>query len=126
MPERVLAITLAQARIGFGVVSLLAPGVMARTITGSDEGGMRLFVRMIGARDLALGLGLQAALNREAPTRGWLEASAVVDGVDAAAALLARTHLRPVVFPGVLGAATSGALLSAWLARDSAGRERDV
>jgi hypothetical protein len=126
MRERVLAVTLAQARIGFGVVSLLAPGLIARAMAGEDGGGTRLFVRMIGARDLALGLGLQAALNRDAPTRGWLEVSAVVDGIDAGASVLARNHLRPGVFPGVLGAATSGALLSAWLARDSAGRERDV
>jgi hypothetical protein len=120
--DRLLAVTLAQGRIAFGVVSLFAPGVVARTVTGRDEQGTRLFVRMIGARDLALGLGLQAALHRDAPTRGWLEVSAVVDGTDAAAFLLARPHLRPGVFPGVLGAATSGALLSAWLAQGSAGR----
>jgi hypothetical protein len=119
MEERDLAVTLARGRIAFGVVSLLAPGLVARTMTtgGSSEGGMRLYVRMVGARDLGLGLGLQVALGREAPTRGWLEASAVVDGIDAAACLLARHHLRPGVFPGTLGLAASGALLSAWLAQ---------
>ena len=84
---------------------------------GGSEGGTRLFVRMVGARDLGVGLGLQLALEREAPTRGWLEASAVIDGIDAAACVLARDHLRPGVFPGILGLATTGALLSAWLAR---------
>ena len=90
-------------------------------MTGDDEpeGGTRLFVRMVGARDLGLGLGLQLALDRDAPTRGWLEASAVVDGIDAAACLLARHHLRPGVFPVTLGLAATGALLSAWLARHS-------
>ena len=119
MEERDLAVTLARGRIAFGVVSLLAPGLVARTMTtgGSSEGGTRLYVRMVGARDLGLGLGLQVALGRDAPTRGWLEASAVVDGIDAAACLLARHHLRPGVFPGTLGLAASGALLSAWLAR---------
>jgi hypothetical protein len=119
MEGRDLAVSLARGRIAFGVVSLLAPGLVARTMTGGDEseGGTRLFVRMIGARDLGVGLGLQAALDREAPTRGWLEASAVIDGIDAAACLLARHHLRPGVFPGTLGLAASGALLSAWLAR---------
>jgi len=120
MEDKVLTVALAQARIGFGVVSLLAPGVVARAMTGSDEGGMKLFVRMIGARDLALGLGLQAALTRETPTRGWLETGAVVDGIDAVASVLGRQHLRAGVFPGVLGAATGGALLSAYLARGSA------
>jgi hypothetical protein len=119
MEERELAATLARGRIAFGVVSLIAPGLVARTMTGEAgaEGGTRLFVRMVGARDLGVGLGLQLALQRDAPTRGWLEASAVVDGIDAAACLLARHHLRPGVFPGTLGLAAAGALLSAWLAR---------
>jgi hypothetical protein len=72
---------------------------------------------MVGARDLGVGLGLQLALDRGAPARGWLEASAVVDGVDAAACLLARNHLRRGAFPATLGLAATGALLSAWLAR---------
>jgi len=119
MEARDLAASLARARIAFGVVSLLAPGVVARTMTGAgnSEGGTRLFVRMVGARDLGVGLGLQIALDRDAPTRGWLEASALVDGIDAAASVLARSHLRPSVFPGTLGLAATGALLSAWLAR---------
>jgi hypothetical protein len=119
MEERDLALILARGRIAFGVVSLVAPGLVARTMTGpgGSEGGTRLFVRMIGARDLGVGLGLHVALDRDTPTRGWLEASAVVDGIDAAACLLARNHLRPGVFPGTFALAASGALLSAWLAR---------
>jgi hypothetical protein len=119
MEERDLAGSLARGRIAFGVVSLLAPGLVARAMTGDvgAEGGTRLFVRMIGARDLGVGLGLQVALDRDAPTRGWLEASAVIDGIDAAACVLARHHLRPGVFPGTLGLAAAGTLLSAWLAR---------
>jgi hypothetical protein len=118
MEERDLAVSLAGGRIAIGVVSLLAPGVVARTMTGRDgsEGGTRLFARMVGARDLGLGLGLLVALNRDAPVRGWLEASAVVDGIDAIACLLAREHLRTIVLPGALGLAAAGALLSAWLA----------
>ena len=123
MEERDLAVILARGRIAFGVVSLLAPGLLSRTLTGSgrSEGATRLFVRMIGARDLGVGFGLHVALDRDAPTRGWLEASAVVDGIDAAACVLARHHLRPGVFPGTLGLAAGGALLSAWLARQLPG-----
>jgi len=119
MEPRDLAVSLARGRIAFGVVSLLAPGLVARTMTGAQRsnGGTRLFLRMVGARDLGIGLGLHVALDRDAPTRGWLEASAVVDGVDAAAFLLARSHLRPSVLPGTVGLAATGALISAWLAR---------
>jgi hypothetical protein len=119
MEERALAVSLARGRIAFGVVSLLAPGLLARTMTGRSDGGTRLFVRMVGARDLGVGLGLHAALDRDAPTRGWLEASAVVDSIDAAAFLLARPHLRPGVLPGTVGMAAAGALLSARLARQA-------
>jgi hypothetical protein len=114
-----LAVGLASGRVAIGVVSLLAPGIVGRTMTGGQgsEGGTRLFARMVGARDLGLGLGLLVALNRGAPVRGWLEASAVVDGIDASACLLARDHIRTSVFPGAVGLATAGALLSAWLAR---------
>ncbi len=119
MQERDLAVSLASGRIAIGVVSLLAPGFVGRTMTGrvGSEGGTRLFARMVGARDLGLGLGLLVALNRGAPVRGWLEASAVVDGIDATACLLARDHIRTSVFPGALGLAAAGALLSARLAR---------
>jgi hypothetical protein len=113
-----LALSLARGRIAIGVVSLLAPELVGRTITGRDGslGRTRLFVRMVGARDLGLGLGLLVALDRSAPVRGWLEASAVVDGLDAAACLLARHHIRASVFPGAVGLAAGGALLRAWLA----------
>jgi hypothetical protein len=118
MEARDLAVSLAGGRIAIGVVSLLAPGFVGRTMTGRDgsEGGTRLFARMVGARDLGLGLGLLSALNRGAPVRGWLEVSAVVDGIDATACLLARDHIRTSVFPGALGLAAAGALLSARLA----------
>jgi hypothetical protein len=46
----------------------------------------------------------------------------VVDGIDAAAFLLGRPHLRPGVLPSTVGMAAAGALLSAWLARGSVHR----
>jgi hypothetical protein len=129
MEGRELAVSLAGGRIAIGVVALLAPGFVGRAMIRRDgsEGGTRLFARMVGARDLGLGLGLLIALNRDAPVRGWLEASAVVDGIDATACLLARNHIRPRVLPGALGLAAAGALLSARLAAqlDHAGAMSD-
>ena len=118
MEGKDLAVSLAGGRIAIGAVSLLAPRFVGRTMTGRDgsEGGTHLFARMVGARDVALGLGVLVALDRGAPVRGWLEASALVDGIDAAACLLARDHLRASVFPAAVGLAATGALLSAWLA----------
>ena len=118
MGPRDLAVGLAGGRIAIGVVSLLVPGLVGRAMMGpkGSLGGTRLFFRAVGARDLALGLGVLVALDRDAPVRGWLQASALVDGLDAAGCLLARHRLRPIVFPPAAGAAASGALLSGWLA----------
>ena len=120
MEARDLAVGLAGGRIAIGVLSLLAPGVVGRAMTGRDGaiGGTRLFARMVGARDLGLGLGVLLALDRGAPVRGWLEVSGVVDGIDAGACLLARRHLRTSVFPAAVGLASAGALLSGWLSRE--------
>jgi hypothetical protein len=118
MEARDLAVGLAGGRIAIGVVSLLAPGRVGRAMMGpdADSNGTRLVLRLVGARDLALGIGVLAALDRDVAVQGWLRASAVVDGLDAGGSLLARHHLRPAVFPAAAGAATAGALLSGWLA----------
>ena len=117
MEARDLALGLSGARIAVGVASLLAPGLVVRAMMGPEghSSGMRLLFRVVGVRDLALGIGVLVALERDAPVRGWLQASAVVDGLDAAGSLLARHQLRPTVFPAAAGAATAGALLSVWL-----------
>jgi hypothetical protein len=119
MERRDLAVSLATGRVAIGVVAVLAPAFVARTMTGrgGSGGGTTLFARMVGARDLGLGIGLLIALNRGTPVRGWLEASALVDGIDAAACLIARDHIRTSTFPGAFGLAGAGALLSVWLAR---------
>jgi hypothetical protein len=120
MERRDVAVSLARGRIAIGVVSVLAPSFVGWAMTGrgGSEGGTSLFARMFGARDLALGLGLIIALDRGAPVRGWLEASALADGTDAAACLLARHHIRRSVVPGAVGSAAAGALLNAWLSRE--------
>jgi hypothetical protein len=118
MGARNLAIGLAGGRIAIGAVSLLAPGLVGRAMLGpdGDSGGIRLLLRAVGGRDLALGIGVLAALDRGASVRRWLRASAVVDGLDAAGSVLARHRLRPTVFPAAAAAATGGAVLSGWLA----------
>ena len=47
-----------------GAVSLLAPGRVGRAMMGpdGDSGGTRLLLRVVGARDLALGIGVLVGL----------------------------------------------------------------
>ena len=119
MERRAAAVALARGRIGIGVASLLAPAWVGCLMTGRDgsRGGTKLFARMFGARDIGLGLGTIIALDRGAPVRGWLEASALADGSDLAACLLGRDHIPRLSFVGAVGLAAAGAGMNAWLAR---------
>lgn len=114
-----MAVGAARARIVLGAAMVLAPAVSARLLGGRDgaQGASRLLARMVGAREVGLGLGVVIALDRGAPVRGWLEACALADGADLAACLLARDRVPRGTLPGVLALAGGGALLHAWLAR---------
>jgi hypothetical protein len=76
-----------------------------------------LFARMLGARDVALGLGTVIALDRGAPVRGWLEGSALADAADCVAALLARDQMSPLAFGATAGLGGASALIGAFLSR---------
>jgi hypothetical protein len=120
MEPRDAAVALARGRIALGVAAILTPGVAGRFLIGSDgsRGGAKLFARMVGVRDVALGLGAVIALDRGAPVRGWLEASALADGGDAAACLLGREHMPSGAFAGTVGLASVAAGVGMWLARE--------
>src|SRR5919109_5008039 len=86
-----VALSLARSRIAFGAAFLLLPGVAGRLWIGDDarRPAVKVLTRALGARDLAIGLGVAIALDRGASVRGWLEAAALSDAVDFAATLLA-------------------------------------
>ena len=113
-----VALSLARLRIAIGVAAVAAPRLAARIMGGkrAAEGIAPLFARMLGARDIALGLGTVIALDRGKPVRGWLEGAALSDSVDCVACLLAREQMSPGVAgaAGGLGgvAAAAGILLS--------------
>jgi hypothetical protein len=118
MDDAKIALTLARGRIAFGVVAVVAPGLTARLLGGRKASGVEsLLTRMLGARDLTLGLGAVIALDRGAPVRGWIEGAAVSDAVDATASLLARKHMSRGGFKGTLALASGSALLGAYLSR---------
>jgi hypothetical protein len=120
MEPRDLAIAQARGRIAVGLAFLAAPSLVGRLWVGGDarRPGARVLGRAFGARDLALGLGVVIALDRGAPVRGWLEASALADASDFAAGLLGADALPPPLRPGVLALGAGSAALAAWLARE--------
>ncbi len=115
-PARRLALGVAAARIGLGVVAAVAPTVVARPWIGEEAHGpgAKVLGRALGGRDLALGLGPVLAARRGAPFRGWVEAAVLADLVDTGATLVAFRRLprrsRWLVLASAAGAAVAGGL----------------
>jgi hypothetical protein len=82
-----LAIYFARVRAGIGLAMVLLPGLTGRVMLGRDANTptSRALVRMIGIRDLVLGVGALTALNETEHGPDWVGVCAVVDGIDAVA-----------------------------------------
>jgi hypothetical protein len=124
---RALASQIATGRMGFGLAFMLAPSLAGRLWVGPDASrpGAKVFIRALGARDFALGLGTMLAMRHDRPTRGWLEASGLADVADLVATLLAGDALPPLarlVVPAIAG--PSAALCGLTAARVDLGREQ--
>lgn len=118
MDDTRAALLLARARIAIGLAAVGAPGLAARALSGRRASGVEpLLARMLGARDLTLGLGTVIALDRGAPVRGWLEASAFSDAADFVSSLLARSRMSPCAYVGTLALASGSAALGVVLSR---------
>jgi hypothetical protein len=114
-----LALFLARGRIAIGAVAIALPGLAVRAMGDrrSAAGLAPLFARMLGARDIALGLGTVIALDRGAPVRGWLEGSALSDTVDCLACVLARDRMSPLAARATAGLGGGSALAGIYLSR---------
>jgi hypothetical protein len=112
MWESKLALASARGRIAIGVFAVAAPAPATRMFLGRSQasGAEPQLTRMVGIRDLALGLGTAIAIDKGTPVRGWLEAAAVADAGDLVAALLGRKQMSQQAFIGTL-ALTSGAVV---------------
>jgi hypothetical protein len=119
MEARTVATALARARIAIGIAAVAAPAAAARLMGGrSGSAGLApVAVRMVGARDVALGLGAVIAIDRGAPVRGWLEGAALADAGDLVAGVLGRERLTPGALKATAGVAGAAAALGALLAR---------
>ena len=120
MEPREIALSQARGRIAIGAALVLLPGLAGRGWIGEDSGrrAVKVFTRALGARDMALGLGVVIALDRGAPVRGWLEGSALADAVDFAGTLIAGDALPTNARRGALAIAGGSAVVSGWLARE--------
>jgi peptide-methionine (R)-S-oxide reductase len=113
MEDASSAMSLARCRIAIGVAAVVAPRLATRVMGGRrrSEAVAPLFARMLGGRDIALGLGTVIALDRGKPVRGWLEGSVLADAVDCVACVLARGDMSPGAFSAAAGLGATSALL---------------
>lgn len=120
MEARDIATAIARGRIGLGALAIAAPGLVARAMfgPGGSRPGTRALARMLGGRDIALGLGVVIALDRGAPVRGWLEASALADSVDLASCLVAKDDIPKAALANLLVLTAGTILTELWLSRE--------
>ena len=118
MEPRELALWHARGRQIVGAAFVLAPGLAGSAWIGSDarRRPVKVLARAFGARDLAMGLGIAIALDRGAPVRGWIEAGALADAIDAAASVLAGNSIPPALRWPCVALGAGSAALGAWLA----------
>lgn len=109
---------LSLGRAGAGAVMLLRPRALGRLL-GVERSALAptgFAVQMLGARELALGLGTRAALRRGGPAaQGWLLAGLLCDAADAVVLAGAVGRGRVSTGPGtaVIAVATTSAAAQA-------------
>lgn len=110
---RQLAAGIAWGRIVLGATAMVAPSIPLRPWVGRDVAWRpraKLLARALGARDVALGVGVVLALRHDAPVRGWVEGGGLADAGDVLATLLAFGSLPKLGRFAVLGSAAGAAV----------------
>ena len=107
LDDRDLARLLGLTRAAVGALCVIAPSRAARFYdSGPTDVAGRMAIRGLGARDVALGVGLMTALQNNGPVRSWLEGGVVADAGDLVAALLnwrSLSSMRKLLWLGATG-----------------------
>jgi uncharacterized protein YjeT (DUF2065 family) len=116
---RTVALVLARGRVIFGIAALLVPGLLARVVLGTSTAPSRALLRMVGIRDVALGVGAITNLKEANQDAEWVSMGALSDGGDAVAMVLGTRGSRRVA-NGLFAA--GAAAVGLWCARELADR----
>lgn len=112
LDARELATLLSGTRFALGAVLFLMPSKTAKAWSsqGAETPAAVVASRGMGARDMALGLGALLALGNDKPARGWIEAAAFSDLLDAISTAMSFKRLpRGRAF--LMGATAGGAAM---------------
>ena len=123
MEDRDMARLLAWGRIGIGIAGVLMPRMLARIWTGTsqEEFPTNMLARGLGARDIAIGAGLLAALEGAGSPRPWLQAGAAADAADALGTLGSFSELGGLRATALLVTEVGATLLGLSLAEELVG-----
>jgi hypothetical protein len=113
--RRLIALWFARARALLGLKLVLFPRLVTTVAIGPPTPTSTAVMRMVGVRDLALGLGSVAGVREGTQAPEWMGWGAVADGVDALALLVTPGLPKRARFTGLLaGAAAVVGMKLAW------------
>jgi hypothetical protein len=121
--ERLVALLIARARVGLGAGLLVAAGPSARVALGGRTREARAALRLVGGRDLALGLGALTCVHERTLDAEWVSMGALVDGLDAL--VLLGTPRLPAR-SRLVGLVAAAAGLVGWLAAQRLADDREA
>ena len=124
---RKAALYFARGRSLLGLGLTLLPGAAMKIGIATPSAPARALMRMVGVRDLAIGLGAVAGVREGIQAPEWLGWGAVADGVDALALLLTPGLPKRARLAGLFaaGGAVAGMKL-AWDLADQRAREQGL
>jgi hypothetical protein len=118
--QRRIALIIARARAVNGLVTLILPGVVGRILFGraGEQPTTRALLRLVGVRDLVLGVGAITTLKEGTMDAEWVGMGAVADAVDGIVSLVTPGLARRSRFVSLVGggAAAIGLVASRALA----------
>ena len=123
--RRLVALWLCRFRALLGVKLVLVPRLVTKVWLGTPSPVATATVRMVGVRDMALGLGAIAGVREGAQAPEWMGWGAVADGVDALALLVTPGLPKRARMVGLIaaGASVVGMKLAWELADERAAQE---
>jgi hypothetical protein len=113
--QRRIALIIARARAVNGLVTLILPGVVGRILFGraGEQPTTRALLRLVGVRDLVLGVGAITTLKEGTMDAEWVGMGAVADAVDGIVSLVTPGLARRSRFVSLVGGAAAAIGLSA-------------
>jgi hypothetical protein len=113
--HRRVALVLARGRAVNGLVMLVLPGVVGWVLFGKDGRSptTRALLRLVGVRDLVLGVGAITTLKEQTMDAEWVGMGAVADAVDGLVSLATPGLARRSRMVSLVGGSAAGAGLLA-------------